>query len=72
LGFLGPARLRSFTEHYFDDFVWTVVLIYAHMIVVTMLLMLCTVLVLETLQTDITAMLVAVNNYGGHRRAVLL
>jgi hypothetical protein len=37
------------------------VLIYAHMIVVTMLLILCTVLALETLQTDITAMLVAVN-----------
>jgi hypothetical protein len=51
----------SFPEHYFDEFVRTMVLIYAHMIVVTMLLILCTVLALETLQTDITAMLVAVN-----------
>ena len=49
----------SFTGHYGDEFVWTVVLIYADVIAVTMLLVLCAVLALETLQTDITVMMVA-------------
>jgi hypothetical protein len=34
-------------------------MIYAHVIAVTMLLVLCAVLALETLQTDITVMMVA-------------